>query len=64
MLDLVGKPEDRFSHNEAHMSVHILMQPKDVEGIVNHEDSDEVRSTDCSMTYQIWVFTVAQTYKA
>ena len=25
MWDLVGKPEDRFSHNEAHMQLRILL---------------------------------------
>ena len=35
MSDLVGNPEDRFSHNEAQMP------SKDADGIANSEDPDE-----------------------
>ena len=29
MWDLVGNPEDRFSHNEAHLSIFMLMKAAD-----------------------------------
>ena len=38
MSDLVGNPEDRFSHNEAH----VLMPLRDADGIASGEDQSEL----------------------
>ena len=39
MSDLVGNPEDRFSHNEAH-NKRIMFQ-KDADGNASSEDADQ-----------------------